>query len=486
MTAGTTKTRRRTGRGLVVALVLVVWLSLTAAAVLLVDDRTVRFYVYGDEELQVEYGTVFHDPGLYAVTSGNLFGESEEHLPIETSGSVDTGKLGTYTLRYTARHGFSEYSVERHVTVADTTPPVIELKHIEGYSPTWRTGYAEEGYTARDNVDGDITGKVQRLKLADRVQYTVSDSSGNVTTVERELSHMSYQPPQITLLGQADTVMQAGLWYTDPGVTVHDELGNDLSAYLVTEGEVIPWVTGDYQISYSVTSELGETVSAVRHVQVVPVSMPAEVTPSEKTIYLTFDDGPGPYTSRLLDVLDKYNVKATFFVTAQDSKYYNQIGRAFRAGHSIGVHTTSHNYNTIYSSEYAFFEDFFNMEEIIKAQTGEYTRLFRFPGGSSNTVSSFNPGIMSRLTQAMNNMGYQYYDWNVSSGDAGETTKTSQVIKNIKDGCAQHKVSVVLQHDIKDFSVSAVESVIQWGLNNGYTFKALQLDSPSTHHGVNN
>ena len=93
---------------------------------------------------------------------------------------------------------------------------------------------------------------------------------------------------------------------------------------------------------------------------------------------------------------------------------------------------------------------------------------------------------MSRLTQAMNNMGYQYYDWNVSSGDAGETTKTSQIIQNIKDGCAQHKASVVLQHDIKDFSVSAVESVIQWGLNNGYTFKALTLDSPSAHHGVNN
>ena len=297
---------------------------------------------------------------------------------------------------------------------------------------------------------------------------------------------MSYQPPRITLLGDADTVMQASLWYNDPGVTVRDDLGNDLSAWLVTEGEVIPWVTGNYQISYSVTSELGETISAVRNVQVVPVSMPAAVTPSVKTIYLTFDDGPGPYTGRLLDVLDKYNVKATFFVTAQDPKYYDQIGRAFRAGHSIGVHSSSHNYNTIYASEYAFFEDFFNMEEIIKAQTGEYTRLFRFPGGSSNTVSRFNPGIMTRLSQAMNNMGYQYYDWNVSSGDAGETTRTDQIIQNIKDGCAQHKASVVLQHDIKDFSVSAVESVIQWGLNNGYSFKALQLDSPSAHHGLNN
>ena len=480
------KTRRKNRLALVIALAVIIWLSVTAAVILLLDARTVRFYVYGDEEQTIEFGTVFNDPGVYAVTAGNLFGEGKKHLPIETVGTVDTGSLGSYELRYTAKWAFSEYAVERRVNVVDTTPPVIELKHIEGYTPTWMTGYAEEGYTARDNVDGDLTGKVERLKLYNRVRYTVSDRSGNVTTVERELPHMSYQPPQITLLGEADSVMQAGLWYTDPGVTVYDDFGNDLSAYLVTEGQVIPWITGSYTISYTVTSELGETVSADRHVEVVPVSMPAAVTPAEKTIYLTFDDGPGPYTGRLLDVLDKYKVKATFFVTAQDSKYYDQIGRAFRAGHSIGVHSSSHNYNTIYSSEYAFFEDFFNMEEIIKAQTGEYTRLFRFPGGSSNTVSRFNPGIMSRLTQAMNNMGYQYYDWNVSSGDAGETTRTDQIIQNIKDGCAQHKASVVLQHDIKDYSVAAVESVIQWGLNNGYTFKALQLDSPSAHHGVNN
>ena len=126
------------------------------------------------------------------------------------------------------------------------------------------------------------------------------------------------------------------------------------------------------------------------------------------------------------------------------------------------------------------------MEEIIKQQTGEYTRLFRFPGGSSNTISRFNEGIMSRLTRAMNDMGYQFYDWNVYSGDAGETSKTEQIAKNIKEGCAEHRVSVVLQHDIKDYSVAAVESVLQWGLNNGYSFKALQLDSPTAHHGVNN
>ena len=481
-----TKRRRGGGHGLVIALAVFVWLALTAAAILFVDGRTVRFYIYGDEDMTAEYGSDFKDPGVYAVTSGNLFGETEKHLDVQTLGAVDTHKLGVYTLRYTARFAFTDYSFERRVTVVDTTPPVIELKKIEGYAPTWMTGYAEEGYSAYDAVDGDLTGKVERVKLDDRVRYTVTDSAGNTASVERLLPNISYQPPVIRLLGDERVVMQAGLWYEDAGAEISDSLGTDLSDYMTVEGGVIPWFAGDYQITYSITSDFGETISATRHVKVLPVELPAEVTPTEKTIYLTFDDGPGPYTQRLLDVLDRYGAKATFFVTDQDSRYIDLIGKAYRAGHSIGVHTTSHDYYKIYASEAAFFEDFFTMEEIIRQQTGEYTRLFRFPGGSSNTISRFNEGIMSRLTRAMNDMGYQFYDWNVYSGDAGDTTKTEQIVKNIKEGCAEHKASIVLQHDIKDYSIAAVESVLQWGLNNGYSFKALQLDSPTAHHGVNN
>jgi len=474
------------GRGAVITLAVLGWLLLTAIVILLIDGRTVRFYMYGDEKLTVEYGTEFEDPGVYAVTTGILFGEGKTPLAVQTLGAVDTHRLGSYVLRYTARYAFSEYSTERLVTVVDTTPPVIELKHTEGYTPTWMTGYAEEGYTAWDAVDGDLTDRVQSERLGDRIRYSVTDSEGNTTSVERVLTNQSFAPPEIRLLGDAHIDMEAGLWFTDPGATVSDSLGTDLSGYLVTEGSVIPWFAGEYVIDYSITNELGETVSAERTVTVRPVAIPETVTPAEKTIYLTFDDGPSRYTGRLLDVLDRYGAKATFFVTAQDPRYYDQIARAFRGGHSVGVHTTSHDYNKIYASEQAFFEDFFNMEEVIREQTGSYTRLFRFPGGSSNTVSNFNPGIMSRLTRAMNDMGYQYYDWNVYSGDAGDTTKTDQIIKNIKEGCAQHKYSVVLQHDIKDFSVAAVEEILKWGQANGYSFKALQLDSPGTHHGVNN
>ncbi len=482
------KTNRRKRGGILgtAAAILAVWLLLMAAAALVLDGRTVRFYIYGEDELTLEYGTPYAEPGVYAVTAGKLFGESEKHLELRTEGSVDSGRLGTYVLRYTARYAFSDYSAERRVTVVDTTPPVIELRRIEGYEPNWMTGYAEEGYVAYDACDGDLTGRVLRTKLDDRVVYTVSDSSGNTARMERLLPEIDYRPPVITLLGEENTVMQAGLWYQDPGATAIDGHGNDLSAYLVAEGSVTPWITGDYQISYSITSEYGETVSAVRRVQVVPAEMPAELKPDGKTIYLTFDDGPGPCTEKLLDVLDRYGAKATFFVTSQYPKYRDQIGRAYRAGHSIGVHSDSHDYNAIYSGEKAFFEDFFTMEEIIYQQTGAYTRLFRFPGGSSNTVSNFNPGIMSRLTRIMTDMGYKYFDWNVSSGDAGETTSTAQIVRNIEDGCSRFRASVVLQHDIKDYSVDAVEAVLQWGQANGYTFRALQLDSPGAHHGVSN
>ena len=210
--------------GIIVAAVLL-WLLLMASLALLMDARGVRFYVYGDDEITLEYGTPYVEPGVYAVTAGRLFGESEKHLPIETDGAVDTGHLGSYVLRYTTRFAFSEYSTERRVTIVDTTAPVIELKHIEGYEPTWMTGYAEEGYTAYDACDGDLTGHVLREKTEDGVRYTVTDSSGNTTSVERILPKINYQPPTITLLGGEEISVPASLWFSDPGYTAEDILG---------------------------------------------------------------------------------------------------------------------------------------------------------------------------------------------------------------------------------------------------------------------
>lgn len=470
-------------KGIVVLTAAVVYILALAAATLLIDGRHVKFVISGDQTVTVDLGGEFTDPGRYAVTTGRLFGDGRR-LEVRTEGSVDTKTPGAYELTYVTKFLWKEYSAARKVIVADREPPVIVLKHTEGYSPNWFTGYEEEGYTATDNCDGDVTDRVVRSEGDGIITYTVTDSSGNSATAERRIP--SAEAPQIKLNGDENMAVNASLWFSDPGFTAYDSLGNDLSKYVVVEGRVHPYEPGTYELHYSIENERGERVEAVRSVTVISLRNPDSTTPDGKTIYLTFDDGPGPYTDGLLDTLAKYNVKATFFVTAESTKYRDCIGRAYREGHSIGVHSYTHNYYTIYASEEAFFDDFSAMEEIIEEQTGSTTTLFRFPGGSSNTVSSFNPGIMSRLTKAMENMGYKYFDWNVSSGDAGETTDTDVVLENVIAGCTGKKAAVVLQHDIKDYSVDAVEQIIIWGLDNGYQFRALDMSSPDAHHGVNN
>lgn len=215
------------------------------------------------------------------------------------------------------------------------------------------------------------------------------------------------------------------------------------------------------------------------------VSGDGDITPSNgRVIYLTFDDGPSCYTEKLLDVLDRYGVKATFFVV--NNGYVHLLDDIVQRGHTIAIHASCHIYSQIYASEEAYFADMTLMRDIIYAQTGVYTNLLRFPGGSSNTVSCFNPGIMTRLTRAVEDMGYAYFDWNVDSNDAGGAVTPAAVARNVIAGCKNQQVSVVLQHDTKGYSVDAVESIILWGLENGYTFQALNEFSPVIHHNIAN
>ena len=210
----------------------------------------------------------------------------------------------------------------------------------------------------------------------------------------------------------------------------------------------------------------------------------APENPNGKTVYLTFDDGPGKYTESLLNTLDRYDVKVTFFVV--DTGYMHLLPRMAEAGHTVAMHSETHTYNKIYASENAFFNDLYAIQSRILEYTGKLSKILRFPGGSSNGVSRFNPGIMTRLTKKLKEMGYRYFDWNVDSNDAGGTRTSSGVYSNVINGIKRNQNSIVLQHDIKGYSVEAVDDIIIWGLKNGYTFKALDMDSPVCEHYVNN
>ena len=204
-------------------------------------------------------------------------------------------------------------------------------------------------------------------------------------------------------------------------------------------------------------------------------------------IYLTFDDGPGDYTEWLLDILKKYGVKATFFVTSRGDDA--TILREYQEGHAVGLHTWSHNYSYIYDNADNYFADLEQIRARVRTITGEDPKLLRFPGGSSNTVSrryDHRTRIMSYLAGAVESWGLTYFDWNVDSDDAGAAKDPETVYNNVISRLKAGEESVVLQHDIKGYSVEAVESIIIYGLENGYEFKKLDTASFNAHHGINN
>lgn len=466
----------------ILILCLVIQLCAATGILLLINNFNVQILLKGQPEIRFEYGTVFKDPGAIAVLQGRYFLKNGIDIPLHVEGNVDTGRLDTYTIHYTSDFLWLHNQKSRIVTIVDTEAPVISLV-ING-EPDPNKPYTEEGYSATDNCDGDLTQYVVRAEQPGKIIYWVTDSSGNVAQEERIIPLVDSEPPIIILKGEIDLHIPVGKEYEEPGYEAHDSVSGDITNRVTIKGDVEWTIPGTYSLIYSVEDDFGNHAESARTITIYSEPKPDVVIPKQKTIYLTFDDGPGPDTDRLLDVLSRYGVKATFFVV--DTGYSAQMKRIVEEGHSIALHSVTHNYKQIYASREAYFADILGIQQIVKDATGVTTTLMRFPGGGSNMVSRFNPGIMSELTAAVQDAGFQYFDWNVDSNDAGGARTSEEVFKNVTEGVRQHKTSVVLQHDIHSFSVDAVERIIQWGLDNGYQFLPLKPNSYGAHHKVFN
>lgn len=206
----------------------------------------------------------------------------------------------------------------------------------------------------------------------------------------------------------------------------------------------------------------------------------------EKVVYLTFDDGPSANTQRVLDILDQYDAKATFFITAQQPDYFPMIKKVYDEGHTVGLHSYTHEYDQVYASVDAYFDDLEKIGEVAKEQLGFVPCFIRFPGGASNSISKkYSAGIMTQLTQQVLDKGYQYYDWNVSSGDGGTVTADQIIAQSETD---EYTKVMLLFHDTeaKESTIQALPTVMEYYKNLGYSFKAIDRESLVVHHEVNN
>lgn len=190
---------------------------------------------------------------------------------------------------------------------------------------------------------------------------------------------------------------------------------------------------------------------------------------AKKVVHLTFDDGPSSLTPKVLDLLDQYNAKATFFVVCKNNEEYAEyLSEIVARGHTLALHSYSHNYNTIYASRDAFLDDYEKVFDWVVEHTGYTPSLFRFPGGSSNGSSY----VMNDIIEEMHRRGFEYFDWNVSSGDGSNLTTTENIIDNICNNVGNVKNPVVLMHDGagKNATLRALPTVLQYLSDNGYEF----------------
>lgn len=434
-----------------------------------------RIELNGSKKIVLEYQDDYVEDGYKA----NYFNEDLTD-DVKVKGKVDSNKLGTYEVTYEVKKGLFKRKVVRTVVVEDSTAPVLNVSEEEKYILCPGSEFNGGNYSASDNHDGDITSEVDIEVLEDKVIYKVSDKSGNTTKIEKELVYSDETAPVLALNGNDIVYAFVGDEYSEKGYSAADNCDGNISDNVSVSGNVDTSQSGEFVLTYEVSDKSGNVSSKTRKVIVTERG-------KNGVIYLTFDDGPRSGTTDvILDILKEEGVSATFFVTNGGPD--DLIKRIYEEGHTIALHTASHDYSVVYASVDNYFSDLYSVSDRVKRITGVESKIIRFPGGTSNTVSrKYCSGIMTTLTKEVLNRGFKYYDWNVSSGDAsGSGVSSDDVYNNVVNGLKKNRSNIVLMHDTKGITRDALKNIIKYGKDNGYSFEKITLDTEMITQRVNN
>lgn len=194
-----------------------------------------------------------------------------------------------------------------------------------------------------------------------------------------------------------------------------------------------------------------------------------------KRVFLTFDDGPSKdVTPHILDILDKYNIKATFFVLGNRVKMYPDIVKQeYEAGHYIANHGYSHKYSSIYKNVDSILKEYNKTEQAIREALGDETyssNLFRFPGGSKGGPYE---KIKKKARKELKEYGIAYLDWSALTYDAEGAKTKKEILSNLKETINGWNNVVILMHDAADKKITyeTLEDVIKYLKKEGYEFK---------------
>ncbi len=205
-----------------------------------------------------------------------------------------------------------------------------------------------------------------------------------------------------------------------------------------------------------------------------------------KKVYLTFDDGPSANTAKILDILAEYDVKGNFFVVGtSNADLQKMYKRIVDEGHVLCMHSYSHKYNEIYSSVEAFTRDLDEIYSLLYETTGKKPVYYRFPGGSSNSVSRIP---MKEFIKVLDERGIEYFDWNVVAGDAtNPMLPADKIIENSLCDLNEYEEAMILFHDLsnKTSTVEALPQIIEAIQANNIPIAPIDDKTMTIQHYVN-
>jgi len=244
-----------------------------------------------------------------------------------------------------------------------------------------------------------------------------------------------------------------------------------------------------YTIALEEVEHISENINSIKNIETSIVdikkdffdnalkyeTMVSEGKGSKRIAYLTIDDGPYPLTPAFLDVLDQYDILATFFLLGKIGNQYDQIyKRIAESGHTVANHTYSHAIRDgLYVTVDSFINDVLKQERFLYEKTGVKTNILRFPGGSSSALPPYRYRILERLRK----YNYGYVDWNVSAGDGAKGPTKESTYNNIINGARNKKIIVILMHDYSRPTLSSLPLVIEQLKKDDFIFLPLFYES---------
>ena len=405
-----------------------------------------------------------------------FFGNKED---VKLDVEINTEELGTFDGNYL----YKDKKIPVHIEVKDITKPKMKLRPVktdmvEEIKPELFVETIEDDTPVEFSFENEILDKDGEQE----VTIVAKDACNNITKKQTQLTRRKdVTAPELNV--EENISFKLGTEYDlSEYAYITDDL--DPAPLLEIDTSMVNFnEAGNYTIIFLGKDRSGNQVSVERNLEI-------QENPElyQKIVYLTFDDGPSNNTEKILDILDRYHAKASFFVTGTRQQYNSNISKAFQAGHSIGLHTYTHDYASVYSSIQAYFNDLNAINDMVESITGQRSNIIRFPGGSSNMISAdYCQGIMSELVIQVRDKGYQYFDWNCDSTDAsGNNVPVQTIVDNATSSNEQYINILMHDTDAKDTTVEALPKIIEYYQKQGYIFKGLDAGSFACHHGVNN